>query len=278
MDPLRRFTAAALIIALLITGLSGCGRRAEEDAQPDVTEPEVIEPAPMSGDEAASHNARISPSAVNLVQLEEPRAGSQMAVIKTNFGDIEVMLYPEQAPKAVENFITHARAGYYDQLDFEKVFRNFIIEGGDPGGGGESIYRGADGHPGNEYSLDLWHLRGAVAMSQLAGKDEYGSRFFIVQAPFVDADTIEAMEQSNYPNKVIDAYKERGGTPGFDWQRTVFGTVTEESMRVVDAIARLEVSASGSPTELVIIETVEIVTYSPEQDDAGEDDEEEEEE
>lgn len=65
------------------------------------------------------------------------------ATIKTNKGDMSFELYPQYAPKAVENFSTHAKNGYYNGLIFHRVIKDFMIQGGDPTGtgcGGESIW------------------------------------------------------------------------------------------------------------------------------------------
>lgn len=67
------------------------------------------------------------------------------AIIHTTMGDIHVRLFPEAAPKTVENFVTHARNGYYNGTIFHRVIRKFMIQGGDPlgdGTGGESIWGG----------------------------------------------------------------------------------------------------------------------------------------
>ena len=76
-------------------------------------------------------------------QLAAPVKNDTVAVIKTNLGDIKVKFFPEHAPKAVENFITHAKNGYYNGIIFHRVIKDFMIQGGDPTGtgmGGESIW------------------------------------------------------------------------------------------------------------------------------------------
>ena len=90
-----------------------------------------------------------------LKQKEMPAVGEKIAVIKTDKGDIKVRLFPEEAPKAVENFVTHAENGYYDGLIFHRVIKDFMIQGGGPKGtgtGGESIW----GKPfADEFSSEL---------------------------------------------------------------------------------------------------------------------------
>lgn len=74
-----------------------------------------------------------------------PKESGKAAVIHTSMGDIHVRLFPEAAPRTVENFVTHARNGYYNGTIFHRVIRKFMIQGGDPcgdGTGGESIWGG----------------------------------------------------------------------------------------------------------------------------------------
>ena len=89
-----------------------------------------------------------------LIQFEAPKKGQQVAEINVeNYGTIKVMLFEEQAPKAVENFVTHAKEGYYDGLTFHRIIDNFMIQGGDPDGdgtGGTSGSDGGDGSNGND--------------------------------------------------------------------------------------------------------------------------------
>ena len=73
----------------------------------------------------------------------KPRAVATSATIHTSYGDIQVRLFPDAAPKAVENFVTHSRNGYYNNTIFHRVIRKFMIQCGDPlgdGTGGESIW------------------------------------------------------------------------------------------------------------------------------------------
>ena len=123
-------------------------------------------------------------------------AKGPIAVMKTSMGDITIQLYPEEAPKTVENFVTHAKNGYYDGIIFHRVIEGFMIQGGDPTGtgrGGESIW-------GNvfedEFSHKLHNFRGALAMAN-AGANTNGSQFFIVQADdkLTDASATDTMFQ-----------------------------------------------------------------------------------
>lgn len=196
-------------------------------------------------------------------QLEKPAKGETVAVLHTSMGDISVRLFSEKAPKAVENFTTHAKNGYYDGLIFHRVIRDFMIQGGDPAGngtGGESIW----GRPfEDEFDIDLRNYRGALSMAN-AGPGTNGSQFFIVQASSVPEGMLSQMEglaEQGYPAEVTARYRERGGTPWLDFRHTVFGQVFD-GMDVVDAIAGVAVSAGDKPVEDVVIQSVEIANYA----------------
>lgn len=100
--------------------------------------------------------------------------------IKTNRGDIELELYPEHAPKTVNNFVYLAGEGFYDGITFHRVIDNFMIQGGDPTGTGSGGpgYRFEDEVTGNP----LTHERCVISMAN-AGPGTNGSQFFITHAP-----------------------------------------------------------------------------------------------
>ncbi|KAF2744091.1 peptidyl-prolyl cis-trans isomerase cyp15 [Sporormia fimetaria CBS 119925] len=134
------------------------------------------------------------------VQNEKPREANRAAAeaakqaalgttatIHTTYGDITIRLFPEAAPKAVENFVTHAKSGYYNDIIFHRVIRKFMIQTGDPmgdGTGGESIW-------GKEFEDEFSTLKHdkpyTVSMAN-AGPNTNGSQFFITteKAPWLD--------------------------------------------------------------------------------------------
>ena len=192
-------------------------------------------------------------------QLNKPTENDTIAIIKTNMGEIKIKLFPQFAPKTVENFTTHAKNGYYDGLIFHRVIKDFMIQGGDPTGtgcGGESIWgRSFE----DEFTGELHNLRGALSMAN-AGPNTNGSQFFIVQANSCPEDFIMQMKQIDekvFPNECVEAYEEIGGTPWLDFRHTVFGQVYD-GMDVVDAIATLPTKSQDKPASDVIIETIVI--------------------
>ncbi|AJA79387.1 peptidylprolyl isomerase [Levilactobacillus brevis] len=188
-------------------------------------------------------------------QIDLANARGPQVTIETSMGTIQLQLFPEQAPKTVENFVTHAQAGYYDGLTFHRVIPNFMIQGGDPTGtgmGGESIW----GQPfEDEFSQELYNLRGAVSMAN-AGPNTNGSQFFIVQDKDMTEQMQGQMKDAGFPDEIVDAYK-NGGTPWLDFRHTVFGQVIS-GMDVVDAIAQVKTDASDQPSTPVTMDKVTI--------------------
>lgn len=188
-------------------------------------------------------------------QLTLDAQSGHQALIKTNRGNILVQLFPEIAPRTVENFETLAKNGYYDGIIFHRVIPDFMIQGGDPTGtgmGGESSF-GGDFE--DEFSKELFNLRGALSMAN-RGPNTNGSQFFIVNNQNVPANMLGQLEGAGYPSEVIEAYKD-GGTPWLDFRHTVFGHVVE-GMDVVDEIANVQRGAQDRPVHDVVIEGIEI--------------------
>lgn len=196
-----------------------------------------------------------------LPQLQEVKAGDKIAVLKTNMGTIKIKLFPEYAPKTVENFETHIKNGYYNGIIFHRVIDGFMIQGGDPTGtgrGGESVWGEAFE---DEFSNSMLNIRGALSMAN-AGPNTNGSQFFIVQAKEVSPELIRIMEEAlsqGYSEAFIDAYSHLGGAPHLDGMHTVFGQVIE-GMDVVDKIAAVERDEMDKPKTDVVIEEATIET------------------
>lgn len=198
-----------------------------------------------------------------MLQFEKPKAGDTIAALETSMGTIRLMFFPQVAPKAVENFLTHAGNGYYDHVIFHRVISGFMIQSGDPEGtgrGGESIW----GKPfENEVSDEARNYRGALAMAN-AGPDTNGSQFYIVQAgPEQLAGGLigryEAQSGKKLPQEVKDTYQKEGGAPWLDGGYTVFGRVID-GMDVVDRIAAVKVDRGDKPLSPISILGVKLET------------------
>jgi len=257
----KRFFALVLA-AVTVCGMAGCGGDAEQ----------------------AQTNTDVDTKTI--LQAQMPEEGEEIAVITTSEGVVKMRFFPEEAPKAVENFKTLAKDGYYDGLTFHRVINDFMVQTGDPtatGRGGESCW-GEDFE--TEVSEKLHFYRGAVAMAN-AGPDTNGSQFFIVQQKTVMEDALKAIEDAIgnneeevgitltdgnfytlsqlYPEEVMNYYREQGGSAHLEYVfgngYSIFGQVFE-GMEVVDAIAAAETDESDKPVQDITIESITFETYA----------------
>ena len=155
------------------------------------------------------------------------------ADISTNFGVIVIELFPDAAPKTVENFIKPAESGFYNGTKFHRVITDFMIQGGDPNSKDNDWANDGKGGPGyafedefNEHKV----VRGSLAMAN-SGPNTNGSQFFIVTAQ---------------------------ATPWLDGKHTVFGRVAV-GMEVVDKIEAVSKNENDHPLEDVVVERITMV-------------------
>ena len=187
----------------------------------------------------------------------QPTENDKKVIMKTNKGDITIRLFPDMAPKTVENFLGLAESGYYDGIIFHRVIDNFMIQGGDPTGtgmGGSSIW--GDSFE-DEFSMNLFNLNGALSMAN-AGPNTNGSQFFIVTAKEVPMTMLVQLEAGGWSQEIVEAYAANGGTPWLDQKHTVFGQV-EAGMDTVYAIEGVKKGAQDKPVEDVVIESITIL-------------------
>ena len=171
-----------------------------------------------------------------------------------------MVLYPEYAPIAVDNFIKLAESGYYNGTTFHRIVKDFIIQGGDPTGtgyGGMSIW---GGYFDVEISGMLHNYTGAVGMSSTTNGN--GSQFYIVQTPLASITDVhvEQMVNAGYRQDVIDTYLEVGGIPYLDNGYTIFGQVYR-GMDVVDEIASVQTDDREKPKKDITIISITISIY-----------------
>ncbi len=233
-------------------------------------------------------------------QFAAPVKGDTMARFTTSLGEIVVKLFPKEAPKAVENFTTHAKQGYYDGMKFHRVISEFMIQTGDPTGtgyGGESIW----GKPFEDELISyLSPYYGALCMAN-AGDNTNGSQFFFVTMTDKDIEVyrrlnMDVEDRYKVTDAKINKWAEVGGAIYLDYQmqnlkkqtypnsytvyhHTTFGQVVE-GMDVVEAISRVKTYGEKEvteaqikygrdqkevvkdmPVEDVIVEHIEIYTY-----------------
>ncbi len=153
------------------------------------------------------------------------------ATIKTKFGDMDVVLFPEKAPKHVENFIALAKSGFYNGTIFHRVIPGFMIQGGDPNtkdlNKPETYGQGGPSQKLKAEFNDIPHRRGILSMARTNDPNSAGSQFFIV------------VKDSNF----------------LDGQYTVFGEVVK-GMEVADKIVSLPKNSHDLPNERAEITVV----------------------
>ncbi|KAJ8329195.1 Peptidyl-prolyl cis-trans isomerase cyp15 [Batrachochytrium dendrobatidis] len=150
-------------------------------------------------------------------------------IIHTTFGDIHIRLFPEQAPKSVENFIELSKKGYFDNVLFHRVIKGFMLQTGDPlgdGTGGESCW-GKEFE--DEFHRSVKHDRPYTLSMANCGPNTNGSQFFITTAP----------------------------TPWLDNKHTIFGRATG-GMNVIHRIENAKTDKSDKPLEDIRIMSVEV--------------------
>lgn len=165
----------------------------------------------------------------------------EVTITMQNGEEIKLELYPEKAPNTVRNFIELINADYYDGLNFHRVIKGFMIQGGCPDGTGM-------GNPGysipgeftaNGFNNDLSHKRGVISMARSASPDSAGSQFFIVHQD----------------------------SAHLDGKYAAFGEVIM-GMETVDQIAEIETGARDVPEEEQIMEIVSVETFDQEYEEA----------
>jgi peptidylprolyl isomerase domain and WD repeat-containing protein 1 len=160
---------------------------------------------------------------INPNEKTQKKKLANQAILETSLGDIHIKLYNEECPKTVENFIGLAKKGYYDNIIFHRVIKDFMIQTGDPKGngtGGESIY----GAKFKDENFIVKHTGPGYLSMANAGPDTNGSQFFIT--------TI--------------------ATPWLNGRHVVFGKVIEgyEIVKKIEEVG----TGSGRPTKKVVIE------------------------
>ncbi|XP_031504878.1 peptidyl-prolyl cis-trans isomerase CYP18-2 [Nymphaea colorata] len=145
-------------------------------------------------------------------------------VLETSMGPITVEMYHKHAPKTCRNFMELSRRGYYNNVKFHRVIKNFVVQGGDPTGtgrGGESIY-GSKFE--DEIRSELKHTGAGILSMANAGPNTNGSQFFITLAP----------------------------VPWLDGKHTIFGRVCK-GMEIVKRLGSVQTDKNDRPVHDVKI-------------------------
>lgn len=157
---------------------------------------------------------------------------TEVITMQTSLGNIQIELYPDKAPKNVENFSKLANSGFYENTKFHRVIKDFMIQGGDPNTKTDNTSSYGMGGPAYKFAdeiNDLPMVRGMLAMAN-SGPDTNGSQFFIITAT---------------------------STPWLVGKHTVFGKVIS-GMEAVDKIENSKVNDSDLPITPIVLEKVTV--------------------
>lgn len=217
----------------------------------------------MTGGMAGCEKKKAELQEEQILNFTEPAKGDKIVVMSVkDYGDITFRLFPEQCPKGVENFLGLIEKGYYDELIFHRVVKDFVIQGGDPKGdgtGGESLW-GGEGFA-QETTSSLRHYTGALAYAVSSTKLNK-SQFYVVTGQKTTASDIQQIESrygKKYTDKVKELYYQYGGQPYLDGDYEVFGQVID-GLDVCMKINNVAVSNS-KPKSQVQIEKVVVEEY-----------------
>ena len=219
---MKKILTVLLSLTLLMLSAAACT---------GTTENEEPSASPSESAQAPEASADASPTA-------DPYAETIGFTIEMENGDImKGELYPNLAPKTVENFVKLCNEHFYDGLIFHRVIPGFMIQGG--GFDTEYNQKQAEAIAGefssNGFQNDLAHTRGVISMARTNDPDSASSQFFIMHADY----------------------------PSLDGQYAAFGKITE-GLDVIDKIASVETTTlteygmEDVPTEQQVIKTITV--------------------
>lgn len=222
----------------------------------------------------------INAETMELIQLNKPQEGDPVAIVDTTLGEFRFVLYPEQSPNAVQNFIDFAESGYYDGTYVFHSESGVYSAAGSKTKTGEmpEDYDVSRELIERELNQNLWTFKGTICSMNTTversfkekifggGKYYNGSRFAIINTIEFDDETSQQLLEYSESKELGQAFIDNGGIPNFAQQMTVIGQ-TYEGFDVIEALANLETENSGVykiPKEDIMINSVIITEYSEE--------------
>lgn len=192
-------------------------------------------------------------------QLAMPAEGEEIAIITTDKGVMYMRLFPEDAPKAVENFKLLSQNGYYNGLLFHRVIANYLVQTGDPNGDGTGGNDAWGGKFTMEISKTLYHYKGAVGMARSEAYDSQGSQFYIIARGYASVGTVKTMKELGQ-TEVAENYETYGGAPEFDGEYSIFGQIFA-GYTVLNDLSYAETDDNDKPVEDEKIVSIEFKDY-----------------
>ncbi len=268
----RKTTLICLIGLTLVLCLSGCKKDSKKNATSDTNnqQQQNTTPSPVV---SSAKEATLSEEAKRIYQFADPKSGDTIVKITVKkYGTICIKLFPEEAPKAVENFTTLARQGCYENVKFSRVVADYIIQSATAQGYQSSIFGGGFEQ---ETSDKLKPVRGALCMADAGEEGTITTSFYIVATKPSILQTLDepldARYQMTFSEYLQEAYHTKmsedelnyyytyGGAPWLYGHQTVFGQVYD-GFDVLDSILEARVTSKCVPNPGIFIESVTVET------------------
>jgi len=225
-----------------------------------------------AGQAAAETPSAEKPAAKTSKKPKKSKETVQLVELSTKFGSMTIMLYNE-TPQHRDNFVRLVQEGFYNDLLFHRVIKQFMVQGGDPASknaeAGAALGSGGPGYTvPAEFNNALIHKKGALSAARMGDnvnpkRASSGSQFYIVQGQTYTPESLTSMAARSgreYTDEQKNAYATQGGTPHLDGQYTVFGQVIK-GLEIVDQIAAVPTDSRDRPVENV---TMTLTLLKPE--------------
>ncbi len=228
----RIFAIIGVVAGVAMVGTAFLTHRAQNASNPDpVDVPSATVDGSVTPDASSTAAPTAAPKSFAAAEKVVDPAKQYVATIKTSKGDIVVDLFADKAPNTVNSFVFLAQQGYFDGINFHRIVKDFVIQGGDPTGTGS----GGPGYSTKDEPNQIANTRGTLSMAKVSGATEFGSQFFI-----------------NLKNNTALDYNNPSANKFYP-----FGEVTS-GMDVVDAIGASPVGSGDKPNPPIVIQSVTV--------------------
>jgi cyclophilin family peptidyl-prolyl cis-trans isomerase len=224
------FAIIGVVAGVAMVGAAFLTNSGQDDDPGDLTATATPD-ASATADGSATPGAAETPKTFTAAEQVVDPAKTYTATLKTSKGDIVIELFADKAPNTVNSFVFLAQKGYFDDITFHRVVKDFVIQGGDPTGSGS----GGPGYTTKDEPNEIANTVGTISMAKVSGASEFGSQFFI---------NLKSNTALDYNNPSANKFYP-------------FGEVTS-GLDIVQAIGNSPVGAGDKPNPPITIDSVTI--------------------
>jgi cyclophilin family peptidyl-prolyl cis-trans isomerase len=224
------FAIIGVVAGVAMVGAAFLTNSGQDDDPGDLTATATPD-ASATADGSATPGAAETPKTFTAAEQVVDPAKTYTATLKTSKGDIVIELFADKAPNTVNSFVFLAQKGYFDDIPFHRVVKDFVIQGGDPTGSGS----GGPGYTTKDEPNEIANTVGTISMAKVSGASEFGSQFFI---------NLKSNTALDYNNPSANKFYP-------------FGEVTS-GLDIVQAIGNSPVGAGDKPNPPITIDSVTI--------------------